>query len=128
MRSFDPPLLLAQSQFATYGATTVLLVTILLIFVTAIVTALVTKWVKDKCLKFFHGYHVTLERVRGQTIWGSLKVFSSGVEIVHDHPYVDHRGRRKTSYMIYQPEIEQQLLSILRYHDELDERSQRERK
>jgi hypothetical protein len=102
------------------GAATVFYLTILFIFLTAVITTVVTKWAKDKCLKFFHGYHVTLERTRGQTSWGALKVFSTGVEIVYDHPYVDPRGRRKTSYMVYQQELEQQLLSLLRYHDELD--------
>jgi hypothetical protein len=106
------------------SAASVFYLTLLFIFLTAVVTTVVTKWARDKCLKFFHGYHVTLERVRGQTSWGALKVFSNGVEIVYDNPYVDHRGRRKTSYMIYQQELEQQLLSLLRYHDELDERSQ----
>jgi len=110
------------------SGTTVLYLTLLFIFITAIVTAVATKWSRDKCLKFFHGYHVTLERTRGQTIWGMLKVFSSGVEIVYDHPYIDPRGRKKTSFMIYQPELEQQLLSLLRYHDELDEQAQQRRR
>src|SRR5438045_4076209 len=61
--------------------------TILFIFLTAIVTAVVAKWARDKCLKLFHGFHVTLERNRGQTIWGQLKVFSSGVEVVYDHSF-----------------------------------------
>jgi hypothetical protein len=87
----------------------------------------VTKWARDKSLKLFHHYHVTVERIRGQTSWGRLRVFSTGVEIVYDHPYVDHRGRKKTSYLIYQQELEQQLLSVLRYHDELDEAQQKAR-
>jgi hypothetical protein len=95
--------------------------------VTAIVTAVVTKWARDKCLKFFHGYHVTIERNRGQTIWGSCKVFSAGIEVVYDHPFVDARGRKKTSYMIYQNELDQQVLSILRYHDELTPQAQKRR-
>ena len=103
------------------SAATVFYVTLLFIFLTAIITTVVTKWARDKCLKFFNHYPVTLERTRGQTSWGRLKVFSSGIEIVYDHPYVDHRGRKKTSYMIYQQELEQQMLSLLRYHDELDE-------
>jgi hypothetical protein len=99
--------------------------TLLFIFLTAIITAVATKWARDKCLKFFHGFHVTLERSRGQTIWGQLKVFSSGVEICYDHPFVDARGRKKTSYLIYSQELDQQLLSVLRYHDELsDEQKQ----
>jgi len=109
------------------SAATLFYLTLLFIFVTAILTTVVTKWSRDKCLKFFHHYHVTLERLRGQTSWGKLRVFSSGVEIVYDHPYVDHRGRRKTSYLMYQQELDQQLLSVLRYHDELDAEHQRRR-
>src|SRR5258708_11036796 len=103
------------------GASSIFYITVVFIFLTAIVTALVTKWAKDKCLKFFHGYHVTVERLRGQTIWGTLKVFSSGMEVVYDHAYPDHRGRKKTSFLIYQQEAEQQVLSIFRYAGELDD-------
>src|SRR5690606_19274619 len=108
-------------------ATTIFCLTLLFIFLTAIVTTLVTKWSRDKCLKLFHRYHVTLERGRGQTIWGTLKVFSNGLEIMFDHAYTDTRGRRKTSYMLYQPEVEQQVLSIVRFHDELDATQQAKR-
>jgi hypothetical protein len=101
--------------------------TLLFIFVTAIVTAVATKWARDKCLKLLHGFHVTLERSRGQTIWGQLKVFSSGVEITYDHPFVDARGRKKTSYLIYAQELEQQLLGVLRYHDELSDEQKKRR-
>jgi hypothetical protein len=110
------------------GAMAVFYISLLIIFLTAVVTTVVTKWSRDKCLKFFHNYHVTFERSRGQTIWGRLRVFSSGVEMVYDHPFIDARGRKKTSYLIYQPELEQQLLSIFRYHDELDERAQKARR
>src|SRR5437867_1358964 len=120
-------LVLAQNQAAAPSAATVFYLTLLFIFVTAIVTTVVTKWARDKCLKFFNHYHVTLERVRGQTTWGKLKVFSSGVEVVYDHPYVDHRGRKKNSYLIYQQELEQQVLSVFRYHGELSEADQRAR-
>jgi hypothetical protein len=123
------PQLLSQAAPAqsASGASTIFYVTILFIFLTAIITAVVTKWARDKCLKLFHHYHVTLERLRGQTSWGKLRVFSTGVEIVYDHPYVDHRGRRKTSYLIYQQELDLQLLCVLRYHDELDEDQQKRR-
>jgi hypothetical protein len=128
--AFASPLLLAQTPVTSSGgpsASTIFLITLIFIFVTAMITTVLTKWSRDKCLKFFHRYHVTLERTRGQTIWGLLKVFSSGIEIVYDHPYIDHRGRRKTSFMIYQQELEQQMLSLLRYHDELDPKAQQRR-
>ena len=110
----------ALAQSTGPSASTIFYLTLLFIFLTAIITAVATKNARDKCLKFFNHYHVTLERTRGQTSWGSLRVFSTGVEIVYDNPYVDHRGRRKTSYLVYQQELEQQLLSVLRYHDELE--------
>src|SRR5947209_1328464 len=116
------PLAQAQAGGAP-GPAAVFYLTLLFIFVTAIVTTVLTKWTRDKCLKFFRGYHVTLERLRGQTIWGRLKVFSSGIEVVYDHPFVDSHGRKKTSFLIYAPEMDAQLLSLLRYHDELDEHS-----
>src|SRR5687767_15851097 len=106
------------------SAATVFYVTLLFIFITAIITTVVTKWARDKCLKFFNRYHVTLERYRGQTIWGKLKVFSTGLEVVYDHPFIDARGRKKTSFMMYQQEMDNQLLSLFRYHDELTEEQQ----
>src|SRR3982751_1198268 len=110
------------------SAAVVFYLTLLFIFLTAIVTTVATKWSRDKCLKFFNGYHVTLERTRGQTSWGSLRVFSSGIEVVYDAPYVDAMGRKKTSYLIYQQELDQQVLCVLRYHDELSDEHQRARK
>ncbi len=110
--SVYPPL----GQVATSGAATIFYVTLLFIFLTAIVTTVATKWARDKCLKFVDGYRVTLERSRGQTIWGTLKVFSSGIEIVYDHPFIDYRGRQKNSFLIYQAELDQQMHALLRFH------------
>jgi hypothetical protein len=107
---------------------TLFYITLLFIFLTAIITTVLTKWARDKCLKLFHDYHVTIERLRGQTSWGDLRVFSQGIEILYDHPFVDVRGRKKTSYLYYQPELDTQVLSILRYHDELTPDEQRLRK
>jgi hypothetical protein len=113
----------APAHAASTGpsAASIFYFTLLFIFLTAIITAVATKWARDKCLKFFHGFHVTLERSRGQTIWGQLKTFSSGVEIVYDHSFADARGRKKTSYLVYAAELDQQVLSLLRYHAELDD-------
>src|SRR2546421_8861345 len=75
------PMVLAQTPPPTGpSAATIFYITLLFIFLTAIVTTVVTKWARDKVLKFFNHYHVTLERTRGQTSWGKLKVFSSGIE------------------------------------------------
>jgi len=117
---------LAQTS-SGLSATGILYITLAFIFLTGIITAVATKWSRDKCLRFFNHYHITLEGMRGHARWGNLKVFSSGVEIVHDHAYVDHRGRKKTSYMIYQNEMDQQILGLFRYHDELTPDEQQNR-
>jgi len=124
--------LLAQApppppQSQPISAASLFYLTLLFIFVTAIITTVATKWSRDKCLKFFNKYHVTAERYRGQTFWGRLKVFSSGIEVVYDHPFVDALGHRKTSYMMFQQEMDAQLLSVFRYHDELSDDEQRAR-
>src|ERR1041385_9120800 len=115
---------LAQS---TPAASTIFYLTLLFIFISAIATTILAKWARDKCLKFFRDYRVTLERVRGQTLWGELKVFSSGVEVTYDHPHVDPQGRKKTSYLFYQPELEQQVLTLFRVEQQLSE-TQRQRR
>lgn len=100
---------------------------IIFIFVAGIITTVVTKWAKDKCLKFFNHFHATLERNRGQLLWGQLRVFSSGLEMRFDQPYIDLRGHKKTSFLFYQSDIEAQLLSIFRYHNELSPEEQKRR-
>ena len=109
------------------SAATIFYLTLLFIFLTAIVTTVVTKWARDKCVRLFHGFHVTLERTRGQTIWGQIKIFATGVEITYDHPFVDARGRKKTSYMLYGADFEQQLLGLFRYHHELSDAQKQRR-
>ena len=118
---FPTPLTPSPLPLAQANASTIFYITILFIFLTAIITAVATKWARDKCLKLFRGYHVTLERNRGQTMWGRLKVFSAGIEIMYEHPYIDPRGRQKTSHMMYQAELEPQVLSLVRYHEDLSD-------
>lgn len=111
----------------TPDAATIFYISLLVIFLAGVVTAIATKWMRDKCLKLFHGYHVTLEGLRGSTDWGCFKALSSGVELLYDHPYTDTRGRKKTSVLIYGQEIEARMLTLFRYHDELTPEQQKRR-
>lgn len=120
--------LIAQATGGGPNASTVFYLTLLFIFVTAIITTLLTKWSRDKCLKYLHGYPVTIERSRGQTTWGELRVFSTGLEIRFEHEMHDTRGQKKSSYLMYQQEVDQQLLSVFRYADLLTEAQQEQRR
>ncbi len=93
-------------------------ITLLFIFLTAIISAFIRMRQKDKCLKLLHDYHVSYGAVSGRTIWGDLSVFSQGVELRFDVPYRTGRGLIKSSAMIYQPELAQQL-AVLRWEPSL---------
>lgn len=118
----------ALADVGKIDATTIFYLTLLFIFLAAIVTTLATKWSRDKCLKFFRGYRVTLERYRGQTIWGTLNVFSAGVEIIYDYPYIDPQGHKKTSFMFYQQDVELQVLMLIRNNSQLPAELQERRR
>lgn len=117
-------MLLAQT---TPDAATIFYITLAVIFLTGVVTTIATKWMRDKCLKLFDGYHVTLESLRGGTDWGRFRAMSSGIELLYDHPYTDTRGRKKTSLLIYGSEVEPRMLTLFRYHDELTQEQQKDR-
>ena len=84
-------LILGQTDAAEPGLWTVLLdnalaLTVLFIFLTAIVSLLLKARRKDKCLKLLQGSHVAYLTTAGQAIWGDLRVYSLGLELTYDAP------------------------------------------
>jgi len=102
--------------------------TILFVFLVAIVTVVVTQRRRDKCLRLFHDYRVATTSLVGRVVWGDLVVFAKGLELVFDKPHTTRRGIVKSSAMLYQPEVDG-LLCIARTVDGLtdDERRDRQR-
>ena len=102
-------LILAQDQpsgsSGWFGLDDVFWLTILLVFVVAIVGALLRLRQKDKCLKLIDKYHVTYLTVDGRTMWGDLSVASQGLELQFDAPYRTRRGLAKNSLLIFQDEL-----------------------
>jgi len=82
-----------------------LALTLLLIFVTAIITVLIQQRRKDKCLKLLHDYHVSYLTTAGKAIWGDLLVFSKGLVVRFDAPYRNNRGMIKSSALIYEADM-----------------------
>lgn len=100
-----PPAAPPASAPAVGTFDTIFWLTVLLIFLTAIVSAVVRLRLRDKCLRLFDDYHVTYLTTTGQTLWGDLDVFSLGLELRFDAPYTTRRGLVKNSALIYQPEL-----------------------
>lgn len=101
--------------------------TIVFIFLTAIVTVLIQQRKKDKCLKLMHDYHVSYITTTGAVTWGDLIVYSKGLELAFDAPYRTQRGLFKTSALIYEDELANGL-AICRSIDALTDRERRKRK
>jgi len=89
-----------------------------LIFVVAIIGAFVAARKRDRCLKKFRDYPVTICRQDGRTLWGRLRVFSKGLELVYAH---SPEEPRKRSFLIYEAELAG-ILALYRFLDRLDAR------
>jgi hypothetical protein len=102
-------------------------ITLLFIFVSAIVGIYVKRRSRDRCLKDFHGFQVRIELKDGKLIWGRLLVFPSGLELVYPRPHHDDdHGHDETSYIMLQDHLAQ-VQAIYRYHDELTPSNQARR-
>jgi len=107
------------------------------VFVVALVGAFVAARKRDRCLKTFRRHPVTVQEQAGRRIWGLLKVFSKGLELVYESPplravwldrpvHTDPSGT-KNSFLIYEAELGR-ILSIHRFVDRLDEKARRRRR
>ncbi len=110
-----------------FGFDSLFFLTLVFVFGGAIVTALLTRWSRDKCLKLLNGDRVTIERSDGAVVWGTLDVLSEGVEVRFTTPGVDRLGRRRSSVMIYPAELTGKTLGLLRAHETMTEQGRRER-
>ncbi len=98
----------------------------LVLFVAAIVTAIVRLRQKDKCLKLLDSFHVTYLTTAGATMWGDLVVSSGGMELCFDTPYQTRRGLAKCSTLIFDEDIGG-CLAICRSVHGLTEQERRDR-
>ncbi len=102
-----------------------LLITIGVIFVITLIGAYLRSTRKDRCLKSWEGFHVTLERTNNKLIWGVLKVEPTGLELAYIDSIQDDR-HIETSYMLYGSEYGE-IQAIYRYPEKLSEWGTRRR-
>lgn len=130
------PSLLAQDTVAAPTAPTkplwqVLLenglaLTLLFIFLVAIVGVIFQLRRKDKCLKLFAGHHASYLTTAGRAIWGDLIVYSQGLELTFDAPHTTSLGLTKSSALIYDAELGA-CLALCRLEDALTDEEKRKR-
>ena len=104
----------------------VVALTIFFIFASAILGAFLKTRARDRCLKDFHGYHITVEDKSGDAAWGRLNVYSTGFELQYDAEHRDPDGHVESSYIVYESEYSN-LYSLYRYHDQLTDKNKKRR-
>ena len=91
-------------------------ITVIFIVLATFIGALVRKRNRDKCLKDFSGYLVTLEKTGGKTIWGKLRIENTGIELFYETVHTDSEGHKESSYILYKQEYSN-IGALLRFHD-----------
>jgi hypothetical protein len=93
-------------------------ITVLFIVLSTFVGAFIKGRKKDKCLKAFGGFIITLEDVSGKRIWGQLNIEATGMELAYTQAHDDTDGHIESSYMLYKYEYGN-ISAHIRYHDYL---------
>jgi len=102
--------------------------TLIFIVISALIAAIARKFQKDKCLKDFQGYLVTLELKTGKSaVFGVLRVYKDCLEFLYLKSYKDKEGHNGYSYVLYSPEYDAKLGLLLRYHNHLSPENQKKR-
>ena len=90
-------------------------ITVFFIAACAIIGAFIKGRAKDRCLRDFSGYSVTIEKNDGKVIWGELRIENSGLELHYPEPYIDKQeNQAETSYILYKNEYPQ-IKALIRY-------------
>jgi hypothetical protein len=101
-------------------------ITVLFIGLSTFVGMIIKKLHRDKCLKDFAGYMVTLEKKDGKDVWGKLRVENTGIELAYPEAQTDSDGHLEASYIVYKFEFAN-IAAFVRYHDGLTEEGKKKR-
>lgn len=101
-----------------------LVATILIIFFTALLSRIVQK--QDRVLESIKNFHITIVKRNGKKMWGVVKIYTSGMELLFSKPFQSSGGSWVDSYLFYQSDMDEVKL-IYRYHDELSPENQKTR-
>ncbi|NNF58612.1 MAG: hypothetical protein HKN04_10250, partial [Rhodothermaceae bacterium] len=77
------------------------LIAILLVLAVATVVGVLQARRRDKCLRHFDGYRVTLGEAGGDLTWGDLDAYATGLEVRYVAPVHTDQGHLEQSFLIY---------------------------
>jgi hypothetical protein len=97
---------------------TILLLSIFLVFITALLGAFIQRRKRDRVLADLQGFHTTAKLVDGTLVWGRAEIFPNGLELIYSRPYINKRGHTITSYILFKDAIDS-IQTLYRFHTEL---------
>ena len=97
---------------------TILLLSIFLVFLTALVGAFIQRRKRDRVLADLQGFHTTAKLNDGTLVWGRAEIFPNGIEFIYSRPYLNKHGHNVTSYILFKDAIGS-IQALYRYHTEL---------
>jgi len=115
-----------SEQSSWFGFDDLFWLTLLVLFGSALLGALLRRLRKDRCLRLFDDFHITLINSAGSPEWGDLLVTGSGVELAFDEPYTNRHGLVKASHLVREAELLDSLGMIRTEHALTD--TERERR
>lgn len=102
-------------------------ITLIFIILTTVIGAFLKGRSKDRCLKDFKGYIVSLQTKENKIITGTLEVESSGIEFIYAEEFLNKNLNAEKSSMFYKNEFSI-IVFLARYHDMLSLQQSEKRK
>lgn len=103
------------------------LLTIAVILVFATVIALVQARRRDRCLKSFSDFRITLAEQDGDLTWGHMELYPTGIEILYDSPAANEEGYSEASFLFFKEQYEA-IDALYRYSEGLTTEEQERRR
>lgn len=104
----------------------VLLISILLIFLTALISNVMQQRKRDRVLKEMEGFHITMQMQEDKQVWGKMRVYSNGLELIYTDPQQTELGDPTSSYILHQEDLDK-VWVFYRFHNELSPQNQQRR-
>ena len=77
-----------------------------LLFMAATITAIASRRKRDRCLNYFNREPVMILMQSGKWLWGRFIAYPKAIELVFENPEADDSGHKKSSYVLYSPEVD----------------------
>lgn len=101
-------------------------ISVFIILVTGLVSTFFKSRKKDRCLMDFNDFQISVNLDQSKDVYGDLKVYSTGFELMYSKVHDDDDGHTETSYIMYNGEFSR-INHIRRDIDSLSEEDKKER-